>query len=295
MTGAVAGPVQVEWTSRDTLLYAVAIGVGSADALTGLKYTTENSSGVGQEVLGTYAAVIAQNAALPRDLGNVDPSNVLHAGQELRIMRELPAAGVISVRQATTALYDKGSGALAVIESVGRDPGDGAIVFTSKNLSFIRGAGGFGGDRGPRDTWVRPERSPDHVTTLATAANQALIYRLCGDRNPLHSDPAFAAAAGFPRPILHGLATMGVVVRAVGELAGIQGTLARREIRARFARPVTPGDTLTVRAWSDGDRVLFDAALESGLVALTHGVVGLIGADPTADHQTALVEPVPVW
>jgi hypothetical protein len=283
--GEVQGPATVQWTQRDAMLYAVALGLGADDPTKDLEFTTENSVGYEQQVIGTYCAVIAQNAALPRNLGDVNATSVLHAGQEIRIARELPPAGVLAVSQSTTAVYDKGTGALAVIESTGVDPTDGKLVFASRNLSFIRGGGGFGGRRGPSPIWAPPARSADFSFPVPTSWNQSLIYRLCGDRNPLHSDPGFAARAGFDRPILHGLATFGMVAKRVADAVGVPPSLAERQLSVRFAHPVTPGQVLTVRGWLHEDTILFEAALASGKLVLSQGKLATAEARWSGDHQ----------
>lgn len=290
--GEVVGPAEVAWASRDTMLYAIALGVGHEDATRGLEFTTENSSGVQQQVLGTYAAVIAQNAGLPRGLGQVSPARVLHAGQRIKLHRALPPGGRLHVRQSTTALYDKGNGALAVIESTALD-GDGELVFESANLSYIRDAGGFGGERGPARVRRSVSRTPDARRTISTTPNQALLYRLCGDRNPLHSDPVFAERAGFERPILHGLVTLGVAAMAVAELAGLPLQLEGCELSARFTRSVYPGETLHVDAWhEEGGDIVFVVRSEEGVELLSEGHLGRFDVVASrTDHPSSTVSP----
>jgi acyl dehydratase len=151
-------------------------------------------------------------------------------------------------------IYDKGSGMVITTESTSVLVETGAPLMTGINSAFIRGAGGWGGDRGPSGPKnVPPEREPDHIVTYQTRPDQALTYRLSGDRNPLHSDPEFAKLAGFPRPILHGLCTYGFTGRALLH-ALAEGDNARLTgIEARFARPVFPGDPLTIRVWRTGE------------------------------------------
>ncbi len=140
------------------------------------------------------------------------------------------------------------------METESKDAESGEPMWTTRSASFIRGSGGFGGDRGPSGKKnVAPERGPDREVTYSTSEDQALIYRLSGDRNPLHSDPKFAAAAGFERPILHGLCTYGITGR--GLLSALcAGDPARfKKMEARFSASVYPGDDLTIRIWETGE------------------------------------------
>jgi len=171
-----------------------------------------------------------------------------------------------------TGIYDKGSGALVASENVAVDAATGAKLVTSRSGAFIRGEGGFGGERGPSDRWLRPERPPDHRVVLPTRPEQALLYRLSGDRNPLHADPKFAARGGFSRPILHGLCTYGFTGRALLHTLCGSDPAQFLSMSGRFSRPVLPGDTLVVSIWrEDGDSALFQTATEDGTVVIDHG------------------------
>ena len=152
------------------------------------------------------------------------------------------------------------------------DAATGEPLVTSRSSAFIRGEGGFGGDRGPSDPWQRPDRDPDLTVVMPTRPEQALIYRLSGDRNPLHADPKFAARGGFSKPILHGLCTYGVTGRAL--LHALCGSDPARfgSMSGRFSRPVFPGETLTVSIWRDGDgSALFQTANQDGAVVIDRG------------------------
>jgi acyl dehydratase len=144
-----------------------------------------------------------------------------------------------------------------VMESSAVDAADGQPLFTSRSSMFIRGEGGWGGDRGPSAKFEAPTRAPDEVVRYATRPDQALLYRLNGDRNPLHSDPSFAALGGFDKPILHGLCTYGFTGRAL--LHAVAGSDPDRvkSMDGRFASPVLPGETLDVKIWVDGDTATF--------------------------------------
>src|ERR671930_2747547 len=270
VVGVESEPFTRSWTSTDALLYALGVGAGLGDQLRELEFTTENSEGVEQKVLPTYG-VLATRGGRPRRLGDFDRALLVHAEQDLTLHRPLPVEGSVQVTSCVTGIYDKGSGALVVTESVARDRSSGEPVVTTRASTFIRGEGGFGGDRGPSDPWERPSRPPDEQVTYETRPEQALIYRLSGDRNPLHADPAFAARGGFSRPILHGLCTYGFTGRAL--LHALCGSDPARfgSMHARFSRPVLPGDTLVVSIWVDGDGALFQTATSDGTVVLDHG------------------------
>jgi acyl dehydratase len=273
LVGVPSEPQERSWTSKDALLYAVGVGAGLGDPLQDLEFTTENSEGVRQQVLPTYAVLLAQ-ARTSRSLGDFDRAMLVHAEQAFELHRPLPVEGTVRTVATVTGIYDKGSGALVASENVAVDAATGAKLVTSRSGAFIRGEGGFGGERGPSDRWQRPERPPDHQVVQPTRPEQALLYRLSGDRNPLHADPKFAARGGFSRPILHGLCTYGFTGRAL--LHTLCGSDPARflSMSGRFSRPVLPGDTLVVSIWrEDGDSALFATATEDGTVVIDHGRV----------------------
>lgn len=276
LVGVESEPVERSWTSTDALLYAVGVGAGLDDPTAELAFTTENSEGVPQQVLPTFAVLLAQGGRSGR-LGDFDPAMLVHAEQAFELHRPLPPAGTVRVTSKVTGIYDKGSGALVVSESLAVDPESGEPMITSRSSVFIRGEGGFGGDRGPRSEWRVPERKPDHVVTYRTRPEQALIYRLSGDRNPLHSDPAFAARAGFPRPILHGLCTYGFTGRALLHTVAGSDPARFAAMSGRFSAPVFPGDALTVSMWVDGDQVWFRTAKDDGTVVIDRGEARIRG------------------
>ncbi len=269
--GTQRGPWTRTWTSDDTLLYALGVGAGQLDPTAELAFTTENTAGVTQRALPTYAIVLAQFGGPQIGLTGVDFTQLLHAEQALTLYRPLPVAGSVELTSTVTDVFDKGSGALVVSTTTGTAPGDGTPLFATRSSVFIRGAGGFGGDRGPSGRFSPPDRQPDAELRFPTAVNQALLYRLTGDRNPLHADPEFAAAGGFDRPILHGLATYGITVRLlVNEFA--DGDPSRlSSVDGRFTKPVTPGDELVVTAWREDDAVVFRTANAAGDVVLDRG------------------------
>jgi acyl dehydratase len=269
-------PVERSWDADDALLYALGVGAGADDPLQELQFTTENSTGVELRMLPTFAVLAAQAGGARRKLGDFDPALLVHAEQGFELHAPLPTAGRVRVTTTVTGMYDKGSGALVTSEANAVDAESGKHLVTSRGGTFIRGEGGFGGERGPRDDWAAPERDPDHVVRYRTKPDQALIYRLSGDRNPLHADPTFAARGGFPRPILHGLCTYGFTGRALLH-ALCDGDPDRfHSMYGRFSRPVLPGDELVVSIWRDGDgprgsTALFRTATGDGNVVIDRG------------------------
>ncbi|HEY4027879.1 MAG TPA: MaoC/PaaZ C-terminal domain-containing protein [Candidatus Dormibacteraeota bacterium] len=270
--GRTTGPTEKSWTSRDALLYALGVGAGQDDPLRELEFTTENSHGVQQQVLPTFGVIIVHGG--PRNMiGDFNPAMLVHGEQALTLHRPLPVEGRASITSTIVGMYDKGSGALVVTESTATDVESGEPLLSTASSVFIRGEGGFGGDRGPSPAWERPSREPDQRASAQTRPDQALLYRLSGDRNPLHSDPAFAARAGFPRPILHGLGTYGITGRLLLHALCGSDPSRFRSMRARFSRPVLPGARLTVSMWVDGDCARFQTTDDDGQVVIDHGEV----------------------
>jgi acyl dehydratase len=269
LVGVTSEPQLRSWDSKDALLYAVGVGAGLGDPLQELEFTTENCEGITQQVLPTYGVLVAQ-ARTGRDLGDFDRALLVHAEQYVELHRPLPVAGTVRTTSTVTGIYDKGSGALVVSENVALDAETGEPLITSRGGTFIRGEGGFGG---PRDDgtppWQLPDRAPDHQVVRETRPEQALIYRLSGDRNPLHVDPKFAARGGFAQPILHGLCTYGVTGRALLRVL-CDGDPARfRSMYGRFSRPVLPGEPLTVSIWLTGDGASEAEGMKSALFQTT--------------------------
>jgi acyl dehydratase len=261
--GSQGEPVHVSWTSKDCLLYAVGIGAGTDE----LAFTTENTNGVEQRVFPTFPVVIGWGHGSPMGkIGSFNPALLVHGQQSVTVHRPMPVEGAATLRSEITAMYDKGKAAVVVTSTTAEM--DGAPLYTNTASVFIRGEGGWGGERGPSGPQnVPPDREPDHCITYQTSPDQALVYRLSGDRNPLHSDPSFAAMGGFDRPILHGLCTYGFTGRALlHALCG--GDPTRFEhIEGRFTSPVFPGEALTVSMWSTGDgEAVFTTAVGDRLV-----------------------------
>ncbi|MGZ4740504.1 MAG: MaoC/PaaZ C-terminal domain-containing protein [Ilumatobacteraceae bacterium] len=258
--GSVGEPYEASWSSKDALLYAVGIGAGRAE----LAYTTENTNGVTQQVFPTFAVVIGWGAgSAMRNIGTFNPALLVHGQQAITLHKAIPVSGSARLQGRVTAMYDKGTAAVVVTETTATDLADGQPLFTNVSSAFIRGEGGWGGDRGPSGPKnTPPDRAADHQVTYQTSPDQALVYRLSGDRNPLHSDPSFAAMGGFDRPILHGLCTYGFTGRALlHTLCG--GEASRFEhIEGRFTSPVLPGEALTISMWEiDDENAVFTTSV----------------------------------
>ena len=185
--GTVGEPYEASWTSKDALLYAVGIGAGTDE----LVFTTENTNGVDQQVFPTFAVVVGWGGgSAMRNIGTFNPALLVHGQQAITVHKPLPVNGSASLQGKVVGMYDKGKAAVVVTETVATDLADGQPLFTNLSSAFIRGEGGWGGDRGPSGPQnVPPDRAPDHQVTYQTSPDQALVYRLSGDRNPLHSDP----------------------------------------------------------------------------------------------------------
>jgi acyl dehydratase len=247
--GSTLEPYSRDWSSTDTILYALGVGCGAED----LAYTTENSHSIEQQALPTFGVIIALPGRVLRTIGSSDWGKLVHARQRLHLAQPLQPAGTALVTERVASIGDKGEGGHAVIvtESTATDARDGSPLLTCEMTVVLRGQGGFGGHRGqsaPRPQI--PEREPDRQVAMHTRSDQALLYRLSGDRNPLHSDPWFAThKAGFPEPILHGLCTYGFAARAATDFACDGEVAAVASIDATFSAPVYPGDALTVSLW----------------------------------------------
>jgi acyl dehydratase len=269
--GAKGEPTERSWTSKDSLLYAIGVGAG----LDELQFTTENTSGVPQQVLPTQAVILSTGGfGAMANIGSFNPAMLVHGEEAITLHQPIPVAGAVSTVGEITGIWDKGKGAVIQTSSTSTDVATGEPMFSVVNSVFIRGEGGWGGDRGPSGPRnVAPEKDPDHAITYTTRPDQALIYRLSGDRNPLHSDPSFAAMAGFDKPILHGLCTYGFTGRAL--LHGLCGgdPAKFKAMEGRFSSPVFPGEDLTVKMWRTGDgEAVFQTCGSDGRVVLDGGL-----------------------
>lgn len=254
-------PTTFEYDERDVMLYAV--GVGASE----LEFVYER----GLKVLPTFAVVPAFPAMMGLTAAvEVNPVMILHGEQRIKLHKPIPTKGRLTTAGKVSGVYDKGKGALVVVEAETKDE-QGEVLFVNTSGVFVRGAGGFGGERGPEAGNKPPDRAPDKTVEMQTLPIQAIIYRLSGDRNPLHIDPAFAKMAGYDTPILHGLCTMGHVGRAVlgsycdNEPARLAG------IEVRFSGVVFPSDSIITEMWDEGGgRIVIQAKTQRGEVVISN-------------------------
>jgi acyl dehydratase len=261
------------YTERDTMLYALAVGMGRKMP-DDLAFVFERDL----QALPTQATVIAWEDTWQEQTG-MDIAKVVHGEQRVTLHRPLAPSGRVRSEFRIAEVFDKGLGRGAVLlaETTLFDATDDQKIATLVSSVFARGDGGFGGPTGrPAAPHTIPERAPDGIFEMAVRPEQAMYYRLCGDRNPLHVDPAFARDAGFDQPILHGLCSWGMTAAAIvrevchGEAARMQ------HFEARFTAPVYPGETLEVLLWIDGETVSFRTqAAERNVVVLDHGLAQL--------------------
>ncbi len=266
------------YSDREVMLYACGIGMG-ADPLNEQELAFVNEASLAErplKVVPTFASVAAWGAG-PGDM-KLNMLMLVDGERDIRFHQKLPVAARITADSRVTGVWDKGAdkGAVIQTETVLRDD-SGAALATLVASRFARGDGGFGGpsDGQPAPHAV-PSRAPDLRVEIATRPDQALLYRLCGDRNPLHSDPEFARRAGFPRPILHGMCSYGITCRAVLQTYADYDPAAFKRHAARFSAPVFPGETVSVALWKDGDVVSFEAAVkERGVTVIRNGITVL--------------------
>ena len=264
------------YAEKDAILYALGLGMDEAPLdRRALSFVYERDL----QVMPTAATVLGgsimpqMQSAPGRRLSTLNFQFVVHGAQKVALHRPLPAAARFFSEARTIGVYDKGAhkGALVVTETSWTDD-DGQRVATLTNTIFARGDGGFGGPSdGAPEPHEMPHRAPDQSATMKTRPGQALLYRLNGDLNPLHVDPEFAAKAGYPQPILHGLCTYGLTSRAVVEnIVNYRGDRVLSH-EARFSAPVFPGETLRVDIWKDDNIVSFEATAMERSVKVIRG------------------------
>lgn len=269
--------IEHRYSERDTILYALGVGIGhdpmDRDAL---RFVYED----GLHALPTMAVVLGYPGFWAKDPATgIDWVKLLHGEQSLELHAPLPAAGSVVGKSRVTALIDKGAGkgALMVTDRDIVDAASGQLLAVSRSVSFMRGDGGFAAagqpsDPAPPPRAATPDTPPDTVCELKTRPESALIYRLSGDYNPVHADPAVARAAGFERPILHGLCSFGVSGHALLKTLCGWNPVRLKQIGCRFSSPVYPGETLRVEMWQRGEDVQFRTwAVEREVVVLSHG------------------------
>lgn len=275
LTGLPAMETRQSLTRRDTMLYALGVGAAGENALdpAELQFVYED----GLKALPSMAVVLAYPGFWQKEPKyGLTWQKLLHGEQSVEIHRPLPVEGELTGVTTIDEIYDKGADKGAVMYHSRRiyDAASGELVATCRQSSFLRADGGFGGkaDGAPKPHPI-PERAPDLTLQARTGVNQALLYRLSGDYNPLHVDPAVAKAGGFSAPILHGLATFGVAGRLV--LKAVCGNAPERlkRLDVRFSSPVYPGETLEVQVWHEGEgRAAFRArVVERDVVVLQNG------------------------
>ena len=264
--GSPTGTKHFRWSASDVLLYHLGVGAGSRPGdfvdPASLRYTLDDEH---LQVLPSFGVVVPtfhETDPPPLDLPGCDINlaQVVHGAQSITLHGPVPTSGEATLETRITDIWDKGKAAVIWQEGTAVDAA-GTALWTVRSSIFVKGEGGWGGDRGTSDSVAVPDRAPDAESTYAVTPQQALLYRLCGDRNPLHADPAFAKGAGFPAPILHGLCSYGIVRREVVD-GRLDGDTARvGAYTARFAGVVVPGETIRVRAWDEGERIVVTAAI----------------------------------
>ena len=244
--GTEGEPSQRSWTAKDCMLYALGVGAGTDE----LEFSTEKN----QRVLPTFAVIVGGGGVPFREIGSFNPAMLVHGEQAIEVYKEIPPEGSVESTGRIAAIYDKGKGALVVTESTSRDVKSGEPLLKTTMSLFIRGEGGFGGERGPSGPRnVAPDRKPDAEVTYDTRRDQALLYR------------------GFDRPIGHGLCTYGFTGRALLHTLCGSDPARFRSMEGRFSKPVYPGESLTVSMWIDGGEALFRTTNPDGDVVIDQG------------------------
>jgi acyl dehydratase len=271
--GATVDCGETRWAADDIILYHLAVGAGVPPTDPNeLDYTYER----GLKVLPTYG--VTQVAGLMAKAVRVpglefDVARLLHGEHDLQVLRPLPIDAQVTTTSRIAEIYDKRTAAIVVVEFDTRAAGE--TLMRNRFSLFLRGEGGFGGTAGPTQVARRAGRPPDVVVEVATMPQQALLYRLTGDKHPLHADPRYAAKGGFDRPILHGLCTYGIACKAAVDrvLGGDTSRVSR--FQARFAGVVYPGETVVTSMWDEGSGVLVEAEVKErpGAPVLTNGLV----------------------
>jgi len=262
------------WNRDKVILYHLGVGAGvpQTDA-NELAYTYEKDL----KVLPSFGVIPA--FASMGGLGAVpgmsfNPMMLLHGEQDLEIRKAIPVEAEVETEGQVAGIYDKGKAALVVVETETRITGESDPLFVNRFSLFLRGEGGFGGESGPAAGNAAPDRAPDNVVESPTIPQQALLYRLSGDKNPLHADPAFAKMGGFDLPILHGLCSFGIVCKAVVDKALGGDTAQVARYQARFAGVFFPGETMVTSYWRDGKTILVESkSKERGTPVISNAAI----------------------
>lgn len=275
--GAVLPEGQASWDRDKVILYHLGIGAGNPPTeARELAYTYEKNL----TVIPSFGVIPVFSAlggiiTVPGLAGEFNPLLLLHGEQDIEIAKPIPVEAKVKNLGKVIAIHDKGKAAVAVLEAQTRDAASDELLFTNRFTLFLRGAGGFGGERGPEEKIEPPARAADITAESPTLPQQALLYRLSGDKNPIHVDPDAAKLAMQPKPFLHGLCSFGIVCKAVVDhaLGGDTSQVAR--YRARFAGIVFPGDTIVTSMWRDGKTIHVSAKTAAGTPVLTNAAVTL--------------------
>lgn len=272
--GKVLGPETFEYGPDQAILYALGVGVEANE----LQFLYENNL----KVLPSFCVVATRRS---KHLGiyqllNISLQKLLHGENRIEIFQPLPKQATFTATNTIKAIYDKGpgKGAVVVTEIEAKDA-EGKLLFRNISSAFVRGEGGWGGDRGPSGPKnVPPDRTPDEFVVYETEPDQAIIYRLSGDKNPLHIDPDFAKLAGFDKPILHGLCTYGHVCRAVLRAFCDNEPARLRMLEVRFSGVVYPGETLTTELWRMDEKsvILQTRAGKDGRLVITNAAAEIV-------------------
>lgn len=273
--GAELAPLSFQWDPDRVMLYHLGVGAGVPPTDPNeLAYTYEKNL----KVLPSFGVIpafggLAGLASVPGLQFNV--ATLLHGEQDIELRGAIPTQAKVTTKSRVAEIYDKGKAALVIVESETQGE-KGDALFVNRFSIFLRGEGGFGGESGPKAGNAPPERKPDTVVESPTLPQQALLYRLSGDKNPLHADPEFAKLGGFDKPILHGLCSFGIVCKAAVDRV-LDGDPKRvKRYQARFAGVVFPGETIVTSIWNEGDHLILQAQTkERGSPVITNSAIRL--------------------
>jgi acyl dehydratase len=266
------------WDSDRALLYAVGVGAGLQDPLQEIQFTTENTPGIAQQVIPTFMTLMGLRSNWVEQLGwgadDPAPVGMVHGEQSVSLVRPIPVAGRVHLSKVLLGVYDKGSGALVVMETRVTLADGGQHLGSMRSSLFAQGKGGFDGPRGPAQPspWSRPQGKPDEIISFPVGLNQSLIYRLLGDRTLHGTDPVRARADGFERPVLYGLGTFGVACRALLKGACTDDVARFGHMEGRFSKPVYPGDRLDTLIWRTDAGATFQMFANGERLVIDRGV-----------------------
>lgn len=275
--GAEFAPTEYSWVDKDVILYHLGIGAGDPPTSESeLRYTYEGDL----QVIPSFGTIPPFGTMM--SLGTVDGididlARILHGEQRIELHRPIPTTGSVRQRGKVVEIFDKGKGALIVMEIVSEDTATGDPMFTNRTSVFVKGEGGFDGPSGPGPKHRIPERDPDRVVVSPTLSQQALLYRMSsGDLNPLHVDPGFAMFAGYEKPILHGLCTYGICLKAVVDDVLESDPARVSSYDARFSGVVYPGESIETSIWeTEGGYILEATVGDRGATVLSNAMVGV--------------------